>query len=208
MSEEVQEHRSIIITPNDQERWPMLEMSSQPCSMPLSNEDEQAIGLMDAVLENLDTDAAGLAAVQVGYPRRIFLLRNGVNQEGEAFNQAYINPTVVRVSDAQRHVPEACLSLPHVAARVKRPKSLTLQYFNLDGELQEEEFHGFWAQAVMHEIDHLNGTLLTNYLHAEIAKRVPRNKFGMKLTPHRENVIAQRRAKSKNARRARRLNRA
>lgn len=200
--------RNPIITPDDQERWPMLEMESQTCSMPLSGDDEQAIQFMDSVLEALDADAAGLAAIQIGYPRRIFLLRNGKDEDGNVCNQAYINPVIVRKSSKEKRLNEACLSLPHVAARVKRPVSLTLQYFDIAGELQTEDFNGFWAQAVMHEMDHLNGTLLTSHLQADISKRIPRNRFGMKITPHRQKKIAQRRAKSKNARKARRLNRA
>ena len=196
-----------IITPGDPERWPLLEMPSQACSLPISPEDEEAIALMDALLNALDEQAAGLAAVQVGYPRRIFLLRNGRGADGEAFNTAYINPVVVARSRATKTDGEACLSLPHFAGRFERPKSVTLEYMDIGGEFQRETFTGFWARAVMHEMDHLNGTLITQHVEKQIAKQPRRTRFGMKITPHRQKVIAQRRANNKRARAARRANR-
>jgi len=200
--------RNPIITPADPERWPLLEVESQACSLPINSEDEECIVLMDSLLDILDEDAAGLAAIQVGYPRRIFLLRNGVDEEGNAFNQAYVNPTIVARSSETKLDGEACLSLPHMAARIARPKKVVLEYYDVTGQLQEETFTGFWARAVMHEMDHLNGILLSQHLEKQIGKQVPRNKFGMKLTPQRKNVIARRRAANKRARKARKAARA
>lgn len=188
-----------IITPGDQERWPILEMSSKACSMPISSEDEEAIALMDALLNALDTEAAGLAAVQIGYPRRIFLLRNGTNPDGEAINNVYINPTITHKSKETKRDNEACLSLPHMYGRIARPKSVTLQYADLDGELHRETFSGFWARAVMHEMDHLKGSLIVKHIEKELSKQPAKTKFGMHLTPRRIKVIAKRRAKKKHA---------
>lgn len=195
--------RNPIITPGDPDRFPLLEMESQRCSIPPSAEDEEAIALMDALLNALDEQAAGLAAVQVGYPRRIFLLRNGKDAEGKAFNNAYINPTIINSSRETKNDNEACLSLPHMVARFPRPKSLTLEYMDMYGELHRETFEGFWARAVMHEINHLDGILISQHLEKTIAKQPRKTKFGMKLTPHRRKVIANRRAKNKRARKAR-----
>lgn len=189
-----------IITPGDPERWPLLEMPSKPCQIPITPADEQAIMDMDTLLDALGDDAAGLAAVQIGFPHRIFLLRNGT---GDAMNNVYINPQIVAVSKEQKRGGEACLSLPGMGAAFPRPKSVTLRFFDLDGDLQEETFTGFWARAVMHEMDHLNGVLITQHLEKQIAKRGQVTKFGMKVNPHRRNVIAQRRAKKKRARKAR-----
>lgn len=198
-----------IITPADPERWPLLEMESQPCSIPLSETDEEAIALMDALLNNLGDEAAGLAAVQVGYPRRIFLLRNARNEEsGEPENNAYINPTVIFTSRETKNDGEACLSLPHMAGRFRRPKSVTLKFMTIDGEFKQETFTGFWARAVMHEMDHLDGRLILEHVEREVAKRPQRTKFGMQITPHRLKVIAARRAKKKRARQAQRHARA
>jgi peptide deformylase len=196
-----------IITPADTERFPLLEMVSQSCSTPIEQTDEEAIVLMDALLDALDPDAVGLAAVQVGHPHRIFLLRNGVNDEGDATNNAYINPVVTHKSHATKSVPEACLSLPHMHARCTRPKSITIKFVDLDGEYHTETFTGFWAQAVSHELDHLDGILISHHLEKEIAKQPHRNSFGMKITPQRTKTIARRRAKNKRARKARTIGR-
>lgn len=208
MSEEKEAIRNPIITPADPERWPLLEVESQACSLPMSREDEECVVLMDSLLDILDEDAAGLAAIQVGYPRRIFLLRNGVDEDGNVFNNAYVNPTIVSRSTETKLDGEACLSLPHMSARIPRPKKVVLKYYDVTGQRHEETFTGFWARAVMHEMDHLNGILLSQHLEKQISKQTPRSSFGMKLTPHRKNVIARRRATNKRARKARKATRA
>lgn len=192
--------RNPIITPGDPERWPLLEMSSRSCQIPLTNADEQAIMDMDAILEALNDEAAGLAAVQIGFPHRIFLLRNGTDEEGNTTNNVYINPSIVGKSKATNTTGEACLSLPGMGASIARPKSVTLQYFDLDGNIQTETFTGFWARAVCHEMDHLNGTLISKHFEEQIVKQPRRTSFGMKITPQRQKAIARRRAQKKRAR--------
>jgi peptide deformylase len=190
-----------IITTSDPERWPLLEVPSQECGFPLNDTDAAIIAQMDSLLEDLGDTAAGLAAVQIGYPKRIFLLseKNG--------NRVFINPVVIRQSKKQNRDGEACLSLPGMGAYFKRPKSITIEYRNLDGALQTETFNGFWARAICHEMDHLNGVLITQYLEQEMSVKVRRTTFGMALTPHRRKVIAARRARNKRAKAARRANR-
>ena len=198
----------MIITPSDPERWPLLEMPSRACEVPITPADEQAIMDMDAILDALGDQAAGLAAVQIGFPHRIFLLRNGQDEEGNVTNNVYINPTIIDQSKATDKSGEGCLSLPGMGANIPRPKSVTLEYFDLDGNLQEETFRGFWARAVMHEMDHLNGILITEHFQKEIAKQPRRTGFGMKLTPHRKKAIAERRSKKRRARAQRKRTRA
>jgi len=180
-----------IITHLDNDRFPILEAESQPVSVPISALDLEHIERMDVTLRDLEDGAAGLAAVQIGYPKRIFLLR----KDGE--NRVFINPTVIARSKETRKRPEACLSLPGLVVQTTRPKSVTLKYFDLEGAEHTETFAGFWAQAVAHEMDHLNGTLLTRHLEAQYAKTDTRTKFGMKMNAHRTKAIAKRRAKNK-----------
>lgn len=189
--EETPQIANPIITPTDQERWPLLEVASQPCSIPVNDTDAAVIGKMDAVLDMLGDTAAGLAAVQVGYPKRIFLLReNGVNR-------VFINPVIISQSREQKKDGEACLSLPGFNAVFKRPKSVTLQYHELDSEVKLEVFEGFWARAVMHEMNHLDGILITRHME-DVANRQPkRTKFKMVLDTAAKNRIAKRRAKKK-----------
>ena len=190
-----------IITPQDVERWPLLEGPSQPCSLPVNDTDAAMIGKMDALLDVLGDSAAGLAAVQIGYPKRIFLLREANG------NRAFVNPVIIARSAEMKRDGEACLSLPGFGAVFKRPKSVTLQYHDLDGTVNTEVFQGFWARAICHEMDHLNGTLIAHHFEQEVAKQDRRTSFGMLLTPHRRKVIADRRAKNKRAKAARKANR-
>lgn len=209
--EQTQTLKNAIITPRDHERFILLDMPSQPCTMPLGQAEQDCIVQMDQVLNELDEEAAGLAAIQIGVPRRIFLLRNAVDENGVTINTAYINPSIISVSKETKKDKEACLSLPGMVARFARPKSVTIEYTDIYGNIQTQVFEGFWARACFHEMDHLNGQLIVRHLEKEIAKQPSRTPFGMKLTPHRLNLIAQRRAKKKQARatkkRARKLGR-
>lgn len=193
--------RNPIITPQDVERWPLMEVPSQPCSLPINDTDAMVVGKMDALLDVLGDTAAGLAAVQIGYPKRIFLLRE------PGGNRAFVNPVIIAQSAEMKRDGEACLSLPGFGAVFKRPKSVTLQYHDLDGTVNTEVFTGFWSRVICHEMDHLNGILIAHHLEQEVAKQSSRAKFGMLLTPHRRKVIADRRAKNKRAKAARKANR-
>lgn len=194
---------SEIITPVDQERFPLLEMASQTCEFPLNETDESVITRMDDILNELGSEAAGLAAVQIGYPKRIFLTRN--NRTGQ--NRVFINPKIVSRSRAVKNDGEGCLSIPHMGVAIKRPKTLTLSYYSLDGEQLEETFNGFDARVVCHEMDHLEGITVARHLESSMVGRTPTTSFGMKLTPQKTNEIARRRARNKRARKRRRLNR-
>jgi peptide deformylase len=159
---------------------------------------------MDTLLEAMDEEAAGLAAIQIGVPRRIFLLRNGYDKKKErAENNVYINPVIISKSRELKNGTEACLSIPGMHASFKRPKQVTLEYFDLNGDLQRETFTGFWARAVMHEMDHLDGRLITVHLEKTLAKRQKRTKFKMILDQAATNRIRKRRAKNKRARKMR-----
>lgn len=195
MNEELVE-QDPIITPQDQGRWPLMEVVSQECEFPLTDSDVSQIAKMDEVLTNLGDDAAGLAAVQIGYPRRIFVLNFG----GE--NRVFINPEVVERSRDNKKDYEACLSLPGVGGRFGRPKWVELEYSSMDGEVQQERFKGFWSRAVMHEIDHLNGTLVVDRMRQAykepVSSRTFKNQVGnMEFTPQKMKAIKKRRAKRK-----------
>ena len=185
-----------IITPQD-ERWPLLEMPSQPCSIPISPEDEAAIAQMNDLLIDLGDSAVGLAAVQIGYPKQIFLLKEG----GE--NNVYINPCILKVSKELKKDGEGCLSLPGMGVVFKRPKTVDLQYYNISGELKTKTFHGLAARAALHEMNHLGGRLISKELEKQMMAQPKRSKFGMVLSQHRINKIEARRAKKKRAKRLR-----
>lgn len=173
-----------IITLQDA-RSSLLEIPSLTCDIPISPTDEDIIEKMDNILTKLDGQAIGLAAVQVGYPRTIFLLRNGKDKNGKIYNKAYINPVITSISKNTKKDFEACLSVPGFNIRIARPKNISLMYFDINGELQKETFNGIWARCVMHEMSHLRGKLITHEFAKEIAKIPRKTKCGMKLTPQK-----------------------
>lgn len=75
-----------------------------------------------------------------------------------------INPEIIPLGDKTSLDDEACLSIPEVCAKVKRPARIKLRYQSLDGEQVELEAEGLLARAAMHEVDHLNGILFIDHL--------------------------------------------
>lgn len=157
-----------IITPTD-ERFPLLKATSQPCALPPSQEDYQVVHDLIEVLNEIGDTAVGLSAVQVGITKRIFVVRGNSNEDQTEF-LGFINPMVMSRSKETNRKTESCLSLPQVSVRIDRPKSLVLQYCNVDGQPCTEEFSGPIARIICHEMDHLNGVLITDHLEKQMEK--------------------------------------
>jgi len=101
---------------------------------------------------------AGLAAPQVGIPLRVVVI--GIPEEEEI---ALINPQVVR-RRGERWVDEGCLSIPGYVGQIKRAESVTVKGRNQDGKEIRIKAEGLLAQALEHEVDHLNGVLYIDHL--------------------------------------------
>ncbi len=95
---------------------------------------------------------AGLAAVQVGVLRRIFV----VDVEEGYFE--FINPEIISSSGEQYGI-EGCLSVVNKDGYVKRPEKVTVKYQDRNGKRHKLTAEGFFAKAICHENDHLNGIL-------------------------------------------------
>jgi len=93
----------------------------------------------------------GLAAPQIGVARSVFVTY--VNNE----HQVYINPKVLTASSGTNLYRELCLSSGLMSADIRRPESLTMEWYDLSGNRQERVFDGFEARLVQHEYDHLLG---------------------------------------------------
>ena len=113
--------------------------------------------LLDDMYDTLvKADGAGLAAVQVGVLRRIFLVINGESVKDGVIE--FINPEIISESGSQTGV-EGCLSVPGVQGDVTRPYKVTVKYQDRNGEWYKLKAEGFTAKAICHENDHLNGVL-------------------------------------------------
>ena len=101
-------------------------------------------------------DGLGLAGPQVGVLKRIIVI--DLYEEGTQFT--LINPVIVKEKGIQE-VDEGCLSFPNKFGKVERPKELIVEALDIDGKKVKLKARALLAQALAHEIDHLNGVLFT-----------------------------------------------
>ncbi len=126
--------------------------------------DAGVLKLIDDMLETMyAAPGVGLAAVQVGVPRRVVVLDTA--DEGEPKKPlAMVNPEIVAMSPTTRLYEEGCLSIPDVRVEIERPDAVTVRFLDRDGKEQELAAEGLLATAIQHEIDHLDGQLIIDYL--------------------------------------------
>ena len=109
----------------------------------------------------VDANGAGLAAIQVGVPLRLFIIDGQVAGDGEGSPpKVFINPELVEISSESQTGDEGCLSFPDVFVPVKRGLRARVRARDLDGNTFEVEGAELFARALQHETDHLNGRLL------------------------------------------------
>jgi len=104
-----------------------------------------------------ETGRVGLAAPQVGVPLRVIVI--GIPEEEDI---VLINPEIVR-QRGERTVDEGCLSIPGYYGQIKRAESVTAKGRDQNGREVRIKAEGLLAQALEHEIDHLNGTLYIDH---------------------------------------------
>jgi peptide deformylase len=109
----------------------------------------------------VDANGAGLAAIQVGVPVRMFIVDGHVAGGAEdAPPKVFINPELAEISEESQTGDEGCLSFPDIFVPVKRGMRAKVRARDLDGNVFEAEGEGLYARALQHETDHLNGRLL------------------------------------------------
>ena len=116
--------------------------------------------LIGDMIETLHAEPgrAGLAAPQIGIPLRVIVI--GIPDEEDII---LINPKIVRKTGEQS-VTEGCLSVPGYFGHIKRAESVTVKGRNQSGKEIRIKADGLLAQALEHEIDHLNGILYIDHL--------------------------------------------
>lgn len=133
-------------------------------STPVESVNDAVRRLLDDMLETMyAAPGIGLAAVQIGVPMRLVVIDPA--GEGEPPSPvAMVNPEIVARGDELRSHEEGCLSIPDVRVEIERPASITVRYLDRDGRPQELIAEGIIATAIQHEIDHLDGKLIIDYL--------------------------------------------
>ncbi len=118
--------------------------------------------LIDDMVETMQhTNGVGLAAPQVGVPLRVIVLQ----MPGEE-PMAIINPEIVKRA-GEREVTEGCLSIPGYAGEIKRSVSVTVKGLDRQGKTIRIKATGLMAQALEHELDHLNGILYIDHIESQ-----------------------------------------
>jgi peptide deformylase len=133
-------------------------------SAPVEHIDAEVRKLAEDMLETMyAAPGVGLAAVQVGVPRRLFVL-DTAKEERPPQPLVLINPEIVALGAEMRVHEEGCLSIPDERVPIERPSTVTVRFLDREGKTQELAAEGLLATAIQHEIDHLNGKLIIDYL--------------------------------------------
>lgn len=140
------------------------EKTLRQVSKPLASIDADARKLWDDMLETMyDAPGIGLAAIQLGVPRRQIVI--DLAKDGEDKKPLFIaNPEIVWASEAQSDYEEGCLSIPEFYEMVTRPSDVKVRFQGRDGEAKEIQAAGLLATCLQHEIDHLNGILFVDHI--------------------------------------------
>ena len=147
--------RDILTVPH-----PMLKEVSQP----VDQVDDALRELMDDMLQTMyAADGIGLAAIQVGVPKRIIVM-DLAGRDEDPQPRDFVNPVLSDPSDTLKPYEEGCLSVPTVYDEVERPDRIRIQYLDYDGNPRDEIAEGMFAVCIQHEMDHLEGVLFIDYL--------------------------------------------
>jgi peptide deformylase len=147
--------RDILVVPD-----PLLKQVSKP----VEGVDDDLRALMDDMLETMyAAPGIGLAAVQVGVPKRVIVM-DVSRGEGDREPRFFVNPEITWRSEDTLPYEEGCLSVPEIYDEVERPAQVKLRYLDYHGKPVEEDAEGLFAVCIQHEMDHLDGVLFIDHL--------------------------------------------
>lgn len=127
----------------------------------VSKEERQ---LMDDMLETMyAANGIGLAAIQIGIPKRIIVMDLSKN-ESKKEPRYFVNPVIKNKDTSKSTYEEGCLSVPNQFAEIDRPKKCDVEYLDYNGEKKILNAEGLLATCIQHEMDHLEGILFIDYL--------------------------------------------
>jgi len=120
--------------------------------------------LMDDMLETMyHANGIGLAAIQIGIPKRIIVIDILKNEEKK--NPMYfVNPIIKNKNSEYSTYEEGCLSVPNYFAEIDRPNKCEIEYLDYNGQKKILKANGLLATCIQHEMDHLEGILFIDYL--------------------------------------------
>ena len=147
--------RTIITEPNK-----LLRQVSKPVNKVGKDEQE----LMNDMLETMyAADGIGLAAIQIGIPKRIIVM-DICKEENKKEPRYFINPIIKNKDTLKVTYEEGCLSVPNQFAEIERSSKCEVEYLDYDGKNKLLKADGLLATCIQHEMDHLEGILFIDYL--------------------------------------------
>ena len=133
-------------------------------SKPVDSVTKEIQVLMDDMLETMyDANGIGLAAIQIGVPKRIIVMDISKNDQ-ENNPMYFVNPVIKNKDILKSTYEEGCLSVPNQFAEIDRPKNCDVEYLDYNGEKKLLKAEGLLATCIQHEMDHLEGILFIDYL--------------------------------------------
>ncbi|MGV6819659.1 MAG: peptide deformylase [Parvularcula sp.] len=133
-------------------------------SKPVEAVTDELRQLMDDMLETMyAAPGIGLAAIQVGVPKRIIVMDLAGEDEPPA-PRYFVNPVIRDPSETCATYNEGCLSVPEFYEEVDRPATCVVDYLDYDGNPQTLSADGLLATCIQHEMDHLEGVLFIDHL--------------------------------------------
>ena len=133
-------------------------------SLIVESVDENIQKLMDDMLDTMyAAPGIGLAAIQVGVPKRVIVL-DIARKDSPKNPMFFVNPEIINKSKNNSTYEEGCLSVPGQFAEIDRPDQCHIKYLDYYGQPQEIKAEGMLATCIQHEMDHLEGILFIDYL--------------------------------------------
>lgn len=147
--------RSILVAPDKR-----LKVHSKP----VEKVDAEIHALLDDLMDTMYAgDGLGLAAIQVGVPKRVIVV--DVHEPADApAPLKLVNPEILWFSPERMIYEEGCLSFPEYFADVERASAVRVRYLDENGKTQEIEAKETLAICLQHEVDHLDGKLFVDHL--------------------------------------------
>ena len=147
--------KEILTEPNK-----ILRQVSKPVDKVTANEQL----LMDDMLETMyHANGIGLAAIQIGIPKRIIVMDIAKKDENKN-PMFFVNPVIKNKNIDLSTYEEGCLSVPNQFAEINRPKKCEVEYLDYNGDKKILKANGLLATCIQHEMDHLEGILFIDYL--------------------------------------------
>ena len=138
-------------------------------STPVEKVDDEIRALIADMFETMyAAPGIGLAAIQVGVPKRLLVidLQEEQGEDGKPVREprVFINPEILESSEELQVYSEGCLSVPDQYADVERPAVVHARWMDEHGNRHEERLEGLLATCLQHEMDHLEGVLFIDHL--------------------------------------------